>query len=300
MRLGRRERLVQRPGAVGVQVVGHQDQLGRGRVHHVEQVPDEPGEVHGRPPLRHLDGPPPGQRLERHEQVGGPGPLVLAVLLRRAPGSDREGLADVPDELLPALVHAHHRAVGVVGPVVHVDHVLHRRDEPPGRLRRDDPLLLEPRLEVVFWSVRQTVDGSIPSTTSSSTSFSARSTIVHRAYPSGASEQARATSWASCRPSSLRYWRPVGFFRWRVASSPSAANCCRTRWTVIRDVPRWSAMSSSVHPSGPSASASRRMSARRRIAAGWVPVRSSRVSAARGSSVSRITTLCLGAIADPP
>ena len=79
--------------------------------------------------------------------------------------------------------------------------------------------------------------------------------MVHRARPPGAVEHATATSRASCSPSNLRYCRPVGGFRGRVASRPSAANCWRTRWTVIRDVPNDSAISSSGHASGPSASA---------------------------------------------
>ena len=50
------------------------------------------------------------------------------------------------------------------------------------------------------------------STTSSSTSRLASSFIVQRACPSGAGAHVRATSCASCLPSSLRYCRPAGFF----------------------------------------------------------------------------------------
>lgn len=60
--------------------------------------------------------------------------------------------------------------------------------------------------------------------------------MVHRARPSGAGEQATAMSRASYFPSSVRYWRPAGFLRWRVASSPSAASRYRTRITVIREI----------------------------------------------------------------
>src|SRR5205823_1467032 len=99
--------------------------------------------------------------------------------------------------------------------------VLHRRHEGRVGPGGDDPLLLQPRLEVVFLSVRHTVAGSMDSTTSSSTSRSASSLIVQRACPGGGPEQARATSRASCPPSSLRYCRPAALFLCRVASSPS-------------------------------------------------------------------------------
>src|SRR5581483_11413772 len=124
--------------------------------------------------------------------------------------------------------------LGIIRLGIGIQHVLHIGDEGGIRLRWDYPLLLQPRLEVVFLSVRHTVAASIDSTTSISTSLPASNFIVQRACPSGAGEQAKAISCASCLPSSLRYCRPVGFLRCSVASSPSAANCCRTRMTVMR------------------------------------------------------------------
>src|SRR5262249_8988017 len=153
---------------------------------------------------------PTGQRLEGHEQVGGPVALVLTVLLGRAPDPNRQRWAHLADQLLAALVHAHRWALGIVWSVIHLDHVFHHRDERPTLARRDDPLLLKPRLEFIFFNARQTVDGLIDSTTFNSTRRSASNSIVQRAWPSGAFEQVTATSWASCAPSSLRYCRPVG------------------------------------------------------------------------------------------
>ena len=49
-----------------------------------------------------------------------------------------------------ALVDARHRALLVVGPGVDVQHVLHVGHERRAAIRGDDPLLLQPRLEVVF------------------------------------------------------------------------------------------------------------------------------------------------------
>jgi len=124
--------------------------------------------------------------------------------------------------------------------------------------------------------------------------------MVHSVRPAGAFEHASAMSRASWAPSSLRYCRPVGFLRWRVAASPSAANCCRTRITVIREVSRWSAISSSVQASGPPASASRRIWARRRMAAGRAPVRTTRSRASRCSPVSRTSIFVAGTMTAPP
>src|SRR5205823_5025373 len=98
---------------------------------------------------------------------------------------------------------------GVVGPGIDVQHILHRRHEAGVGLGRQHPLLLQPRLDLVFFSVRQTVAGSIAPTTSSSTSLSASSFMVQRAWPSGGGPQATAASRASWAPSSLRYCRPV-------------------------------------------------------------------------------------------
>ena len=70
----------------------------------------------------------------------------------------------------------------------------------------DTPLLLQPRLDLVFLSTRRTVSSETVGTTSSSTSRSASSCMVHSRRPSGGAEQAKAMRWASARPSRVR-WR---------------------------------------------------------------------------------------------
>src|SRR5262249_30787406 len=240
--------------------------------------------------------PPPHQRLAGHEHVGHAAALVLVVLLGRRRGPHRQWLPDVADELLAALVHAHHRPGRVVRAGGDVEHVLQGCYEGRAGFGRDAPLLLEPRLEVVFFRQRHTVVGSMASTTSSSTSLSASSCIVQRACPSGGGEQVRATSRASWAPSSLRYCRSFARFLCRVASNPSATNWARTRATVMRLMSRASAMRSSGQASGPAVSALSRMRARRVACAGWVPVRTNCSRAARWSSVSRTSTLLAGLI----
>src|SRR5262249_58517069 len=88
----------------------------------------------------------------------------------------------------------------VLGTVVDLQHVLHRRDERGVRLRRDAPLLPLPRLDLVFLSVRRTVSSETASTTSSSTSLSASSRMVQQARPSRGGEQARTMKRAPAAP----------------------------------------------------------------------------------------------------
>ena len=85
---------------------------------------------------------------------------------------------------------------------------------------------LQPRLEPVFLSVWRTVSGEMPSTTSSSTSRSASSRSVQRAWPGGGVGAGQATS--------ARLRRPVEFAgrrstrgrraRWRPAL-PAQTGC---------------------------------------------------------------------------
>ncbi len=73
------ERLVQTPLPVRVQVVHHQRHLLRLRVLFIDQLADHMCEVDLGAPVGHLDPAATRERLERHEQVGHPVPLVLVV-----------------------------------------------------------------------------------------------------------------------------------------------------------------------------------------------------------------------------
>ena len=162
-------------------------------------------EVGGGALVGDLDMPPALQRREQHEQIGHAAALVLAVLPGRLAHTDRQRRANIADQLLAAFVNAYHRPLWIVRPGVDLQHIFHVGYERRIRLRRDNPLPLEPRLDLVFLSVRQTVAGSIDSTTFISTSRSDSSVIVQWTRPAGACEQATAINCASCLPSSLRY-----------------------------------------------------------------------------------------------
>ncbi len=93
---------------------------------------------------------------------------ALGVLLGR--GDRHAGLAN---QLHGLLVHAHHRAVGIVSFFVGLQHFLHVRNELAVRIGRDHPILDLSLRHTVFFSVCRTVSGLMDSTISSSTSWSA-------------------------------------------------------------------------------------------------------------------------------
>src|SRR4051794_21316995 len=253
-RLLRRERLVERGQLVRVQVVHHQDHLLRLLVHLLHQPADHLGEVHGGPPIGDTDGTPAQERFGDHEEVGRAVAGVLVVVPLGLARLGRDRLDHLADELLARLVEADQRPLLVVGPVVDVEHILHVADELGVGLRRDAPLFLEVRLQLVFFRASRTVSSEIESTTSSSTSLSASNCMVHTARPSGGGEQARAMSRASARPSSLicRGGRSRRL-RSRAASRPSSTNRWRTRSTVSVLTSRASAICPSGQAGPPSA-----------------------------------------------
>ena len=69
--------------------------------------------------------------------------------------------------------------------LVNLQHVLHGGYERGVGIRRDDPLLLQMRLEKVFFSVRPIVLSLARSTIFSSTTSSSSSCNVHRLRPWG-------------------------------------------------------------------------------------------------------------------
>ena len=150
-----------------------------------------------------------------------PHPTAHLIAARLVRAHDRPWVMDFrdpwyeepPEPDTPATVHRAarwlerrtvHRASRVVGAPVNGKHVLHLRHKPSALLRRDHPLPGAMRLEPVFLSVCRTVSWLRVSTTPSSTMRSAKRRRLHWLWPSGASEQARRTSSASCSPSSFR------------------------------------------------------------------------------------------------
>src|SRR6266542_3228020 len=150
----------------------------------------------------------------------------------RPPEPLAAGRAGIGQQLLGHFVHAYQGPTRIVRSGVHLQHVLHPPHERPARRGRDHPLLPLPRLEFVFLSTRRTVWYETASTMSNSTSRSANSRRLQRAWPAGGAPHTSATRWACCAPSSLRRYSRRDARRCSAASSPSSAHCLRSRETV--------------------------------------------------------------------
>src|SRR5512146_231685 len=270
-----------------VQVVQDQhDGLGR-RVMHVGQVAHPRGEIHPGPSLRDLGKAVGRERLDGDEDVGRAVADVLVVEAFDLTRLRRDRHSRFADQLGVQFVDADHRAQRVGRPLVDIQHVLHGSHELGILARRDDPLLLQPRLEFVFLRVRRTVSDEIRSTTPRSTRRSARSRIVQCVRPAGGCEQAIVTSWASPLPSRRRSYTRSGRLGSSAASKPSITKRSRTRYTVAAPQSRALPMSSSLH-AGPRSLASALSRLRARVsfrAAAW-PLARSCSSQSRSSWVS--------------
>lgn len=154
---GRFKRLVQRCWLVSVQVVHHQHNFLSFRIMHINQLANHMGKIDLRPPPSYLDMSPAVQRLEQHEQVGRSITLIFIIDALRPPRLHGNRCANFLHQLFALLVQAYHGALGVIRPLVHFQHVFHRGYEISVLLRRNHPLLFQPRLEVVFF----TYDGPI-------------------------------------------------------------------------------------------------------------------------------------------
>ncbi len=149
------EGLVEGPRVMRVQIVAYQ-----GDAFRVGVLPgdilDKNGEVVSCLALHHPPDPPSGEGLHGQKDVRRPFPEVFRVVAHHAVRS-RVGRPAFPDELLGHLVHAEKGAAFVVGPAIEVEDILHGGHEGPALRRGDDPLLLQPRLDFVFFSMRDTV-----------------------------------------------------------------------------------------------------------------------------------------------
>src|SRR6266540_2214415 len=209
--LSRRERLVERGGAMGVKLVHHQDDPLRFRVLDIDQVLDGVRPIDARAAVGNLDPAPPGQRLEEHEQVADALALVLEVIALDLTGARWQRPACLTDQLLRGLIHA---------------------DQRP--------------LRVVFFKVRRTVSYERLSTYVSSTILSASNCKVQRAAPVGGGLQAKAIKCASWRPSNLRNRGFSGRRGSRAAAKLSSTKRRRTRSMVGMLTSTASAIAASV------------------------------------------------------
>ncbi len=166
---------------MGVEIVLHQHDLRRVGKMRVGQILEHLGVIDGGVAVGDLDMPPAFQRREHHEQIGDAIAFVFVIVTRLASwlGGDRRARLD--DQLLRGLVEAHDRALRIMRPLIDFQHVFHGGDERGVGVRRDHPLLLEMRLENVFFSVRPIVLSLARSTMFSSTTFSSSRRRVHLA-----------------------------------------------------------------------------------------------------------------------
>src|SRR5215210_4583091 len=240
------KRLVQCPTRVGIQVVADQDQALRLRIVLLQESLDAPRPFDLATLRRDPHAPPTAQRLEEHEEVRHPFALVFVVHTARPARRHLHRGPRLRDELLARLVHADDGSKRIVRTFVDFKDVLHLPDELGVGLGRDAPHLDQPRLQLVFLSVRRIVSWETVSTWPSSTSLSAKRRSVHRHRPAGGLPQAKAMRWASCSPSSIRGRRGTGR-RTRTPSRPPSTNERRTLWTVIPPRSRASLICSSDH-----------------------------------------------------
>src|SRR5262249_20896935 len=144
------------------------------------------------------------QRFDGHEHVGSAATLVFAVVLGDPAGLGRQRLTHLTDQLFTALVHAHHRLLPIIGPVIHIQHVVHGRDKVSRRSFWQTPTFLQPRLKFVFLSVRRPVSWDNDSTYPRPTMRSPNNRNVQRDRPAGASRTSRrSNALPFCRPSSF-------------------------------------------------------------------------------------------------
>ena len=94
--------------------------------------------------------PPAFERSEHHEEIGHAVALVFVIETRWPSFLHRNRRADFVDQLLGRFIEADERIILMARPFVDVQHVLHRRYEGRACLGRNDPLLLEMRLESFF------------------------------------------------------------------------------------------------------------------------------------------------------
>ena len=111
--------------------------------------------------------------------------------------------ANFTDQVLAGLIHADQRIVCVVWKMINLKNILHRRYKGCTSLRRDFPVFFEVRFTFIFFNILCTVICETAGARLSSTALSASNLTVHRRYPDGVFEHARAMSRASKAPSKI-------------------------------------------------------------------------------------------------
>src|ERR1700681_4464878 len=290
-RLGRRKGLVERGGLVGAEIILHQHDLRRVGKMRVGQIPERVGIIDGGVTVGHFHVPPAFQRREHHKQIGHAIARVFIIVTRLASGLGGNRFARFDDHLLRGFVEAHDGTLGIAWSLIDLQHVFHVGDKGRAGVGRNDPLLLQMRLENVFLRVRPMVLSLARSTMCSSTTLSSSRRRVHLACPSGAGPHASAINFASATPSKIRGRAEFGLYlRVSTASNPSSTNCCRVRWILAMLVSTAAAIRLSLQPSPASdTSAFNRMRAFVNNWAERLPLWIKSLSCARSSTLNRTT-----------
>jgi hypothetical protein len=105
-----------------------------------------------------VDVPPATQRLDPDEDRAGAVADVLVVLSAVTARGGGDRLADLAEQLVGLLVHAHHRPARIDRSRVDGQHVLHPGRELGIRLWRDGPALLQMRAQFRFFNTRPIVE----------------------------------------------------------------------------------------------------------------------------------------------
>src|SRR5579871_2133519 len=290
---GRLKGLVQGCGTVRIEIVQNQVNTARAGILCVDQPTYGVGKILGSSLGCSLDMPPASQRFKEHEQIARAVALIFEILLSKLSWCGRCGGTHLLDELFTGLIKADHWFIGVVRLFVHVQHLFHVGHK--GRVGAGNtPFLHLPGFDVIFFIVWRTVSCEMLSTTPSSTNLSASKRILQRAWLSGRSLQARATKWASPRPSNLRRC-PGRASSLSAFSRPPSTKRRRVRSTVERLQSRACMISSSRR----SSAAFTRICARFILRADTLPARVSRSSSICSWSV-KSTLYSLAGISGTP
>src|SRR5215210_1605850 len=243
--LGWLECLIKRGYLVRVEIIQHySDQLGLW-VSLIYQPFHLVSKVYLSPPLGDCYMTPASLRLAHHKQVARAVAFVFIVVALCSPRTSGQLLAFLFNQLLAGFIKVNFRALFVILFGVQIQNIFHASHK-LGIDFWDTPLLLQPGLELVFFSARRTSSYEQESASFSCTTRSASNCKVQRCRPSGAFEQASAIRRACAFGSSLGFLPGRGSSL--MASNPTSTNRLRTRSTVAIPTLRAATISSSVEP----------------------------------------------------
>jgi hypothetical protein len=124
---------------------------------------------------------PPLKRSKHHEEIGCAIAFIFIIDSRRLTRLHKLGLAHFANELLGLFVKTNQRSFRIVRALINLQDIFHIRDKSRVLLRRDDPVLLDMGLQLVFFRARAIVLGLAAGTMLSSTTLLANKFKVQRA-----------------------------------------------------------------------------------------------------------------------